>query len=119
VHVPPDSGGRPPQLEVDTELGMGIHAGRDETSLLLHLRPELVDMAAAVSCVPAELAANAHVRFGGDVGFGWLSSDFHPLGVIGDPTAATVGWGKELFASMVANLGEALAEVGRFHFPVA
>jgi creatinine amidohydrolase len=115
--VPPDSGGRSPELAVDTELGMGIHAGRDETSLLLHLRPELVDMAAAVTCVPAQLVANTHVRFGGDVGFGWLSSDFHPLGVIGDPTVATVSWGKELFESMVTNLGAALAEVGKFAFP--
>jgi creatinine amidohydrolase len=95
---------------------MGIHAGRDETSLILHLRPDLVDMAAAVKCVPEALAANAHVRFGGDVGFGWLSDDLHPSGVIGDPTTATAERGKALFESMVTNLGDGLAEVGRFNF---
>jgi creatinine amidohydrolase len=116
--VPVDSGGSgPTDLAADTELGMGIHAGRDETSLILYLRPDLVDMASAVVCVPAELAGNAHVRFGGDVGFGWLSNDLHPLGVIGDPTAATAERGKALFESMVANLGDALAEVARFTFP--
>jgi creatinine amidohydrolase len=116
--VPRDSGGSATLTpEVDTELGMGIHAGRDETSLLLYLRPDLVDMAAATRCVPDEMAANAHVRFGGDVGFGWLSSDFHPLGVIGDPTVATADRGKALFESMVANLGDALAEVAHFSFP--
>ena len=41
----------------DTELGMGVHAGRDETSLLLYLRPDLVDMTKAVACVPVALAA--------------------------------------------------------------
>ncbi|HEX3425514.1 MAG TPA: creatininase family protein [Acidimicrobiales bacterium] len=116
--VPPDSGGGPPAgVTEDTELGMGIHAGRDETSLILHLRPDLVDMAAAVRCVPEALAANRHVRFGGDVGFGWLSKDLHPSGVIGDPTTATAERGKALFESMVANLGEALAEVRTFGFP--
>jgi creatinine amidohydrolase len=115
--VPVDSGGgAASDLAVDTELGMGIHAGRDETSVILHLRPDLVDMSKAVACVPSELAANAHVRFGGDVGFGWVSKDLHPLGVIGDPTVATAERGKALFEAMVANLGDALAEVGRFSF---
>jgi creatinine amidohydrolase len=118
--VPRDSGGgAPTDLAEDTELGMGVHAGRDETSLLLHLRPDLVDMTKAVACVPAELAANRHVRFGGDVAFGWLSSDLHPLGVIGDPTAATAERGKNLFEAMVTGLGDALAEVARFRFPSA
>jgi creatinine amidohydrolase len=117
-HAPVDSGGAAAaDLAVDTELGMGIHAGRDETSLILHLAPSLVDMSAAVACVPSALAANAHVRFGGDVGFGWLSNDLHPTGVIGDPTTATPERGKALFESMVANLGDALAEVARFTFP--
>jgi len=116
--VPRDSGGAGPMgLTEDTELGMGIHAGRDETSLVLHLRPDLVDMDAAVRCVPEALAANTHARFGGDVGFGWLSRDLHPSGVIGDPTAATPERGKALFEAMVANLGDSLAEVGRFRFP--
>ncbi len=116
-HVPVDSGGAAAtDLSTDTELGMGIHAGRDETSLILHLRPDLVDMSKAVACVPSDLAANAHVRFGGDVGFGWLSNDLHPLGVIGDPTAATAERGKMLFEAMVSTLGDALAEVGRFSF---
>jgi creatinine amidohydrolase len=101
----------------DAEMGMGIHAGRDETSLILHLRPELVDMSRASACVPAELAANAHVRFGGEVPFGWLSSDLHPSGVIGDPTLASADRGKALFESMVARLGAALAEVATFEFP--
>jgi creatinine amidohydrolase len=117
-HAPRDSGGAgPTDLVEDTELGMGIHASRDETSVILHLRPDLVDMTRAVKCVPSELAANAHVRFGGDVNFGWLSNDLHPSGVIGDPTTATAERGQALFEAMVTGLGDALAEVGRFRFP--
>src|SRR6476646_2438240 len=56
------------------ELGMGIHGGTDETSLMLHLRPERVDMGLATRNVPEWLAANHHVRFGGSVGVGWLAT---------------------------------------------
>ena len=76
------------------ELGMGIHGGLDETSLLLHLRPDLVDMALAARPCPESLAANRHVRFGGPVSFGWTADDFGPSGVIGDPVGATAERGK-------------------------
>ncbi len=96
------------------ELGMGIHGGTDETSLMLHLRPERVDMSVATRNVPEWMAANRQVRFGGRVGFGWLSNDFGPDGHIGDPTAATAERGKELFEGSVRAFGEALAEVAAF-----
>lgn len=96
------------------ELGMGIHGGTDETSLMLHLRPERVDMSVATRNVPEWMATNQHVRFGGRVGFGWLSNDFGPDGHIGDPTAATAERGKELFEGSVRAFGDALAEVAAF-----
>ena len=74
--VPPDQGGSSPA----DELGMGIHGGTDETSIMLHLAPGLVDMTATTRNVPEALAANRYVRFGGSVGFGWLSNDFGPDG---------------------------------------
>src|SRR5690606_4542423 len=83
--VPPDQGG----ASAAGELGMGIHGGTDETSIMLHLAPGLVDMSLATRNVPEYLADNAYVRFGGTVGFGWLSNDFGSDGHIGDPTAAT------------------------------
>jgi len=96
------------------ELGMGIHGGTDETSMMLHLRPERVDMTVAIRNVPEWMAGNRHVRFGGRVGFGWLSNDFGADGHIGDPTAATAERGKELFEGSVRAFGEALAEVAAF-----
>jgi creatinine amidohydrolase len=96
------------------ELGMGIHGGTDETSMMLHLRPERVDMTVAIRNVPEWMAGNRHVRFGGRVGFGWLSNDFGAAGHIGDPTAATAERGKELFEGSVRAFGEALAEVAAF-----
>ena len=110
--MPVDQGGTAPA----SELGMGIHGGTEETSLLLHLRPELVDMSVATRNVPEQLASNRHVRFGGRVSFGWLSSDFGPDGHIGDPTTATAERGKELFEGAVRNFAEALGEIATFDF---
>ena len=96
---------------------MGIHGGLDETSLMLHLRPDLVDMAQADRNVPEWLAANQHVRFGGSVSFGWLSDDFGPTALIGDPTGADAARGARLFAAAWPPSASTLAEVARFSFP--
>jgi creatinine amidohydrolase len=105
------------------EQGMSIHAGHDETSLMMHVRPDLVDLSKATRRVPEHLASNQHVRFGGSVAFGWLSNDFDQpddtangmsLGVIGDPTAATAAHGKDCFDKIVQVMGEQLDEVKRF-----
>ncbi len=99
------------------EHGMGIHGGHDETSVMLHLAPEQVDMSAAVRNVPEWLLDNRHVRFGGSVPFGWLSNDFGEYGHIGDPTAATAEEGKRLFDGAVHNLTEQIDEILAFDFP--
>ena len=108
--VPPAAGG----TSAPSELGMGVHGGHEETSVLLHLRPDLVDMSLAERHVPEELAANQFVRFGGAVSFGWLSNDFDASGVIGDPTGATAAEGARLFDQSVQMLATALGEVARF-----
>lgn len=111
-HMPADQGGS----SSESELGMGIHGGMDETSVMLHLRPELVDMSQAVRRVPEKLSENKHVKFGGRVAFGWLSNDFFPDGHIGDPTGATAEIGQKMFASAVDGLCDAMREISRFDF---
>jgi len=111
-HMPADQGGS----SAASELGMGVHGGMDETSVMLHLRPELVDMSLAVRRVPEKLADNQQVRFGGRVAFGWLSNDFFPEGHIGDPTGANPEVGKTMFDSAASSLGDALREISRFDF---
>jgi creatinine amidohydrolase len=115
--VPRDSGGV--ESRDAGELGMGVHAGRDETSLILHLRPDLVDMSLAARSVPEAMANRRRVRFAGDVPFGWSSADLAASGVIGDPTGATADEGEALARDMVASLGDALAEVAGFEFPAS
>ena len=85
---------------------------------MLHLAPDLVDMTVATRNVPESLAANEHIRFGGRIGFGWLSDDFGPDGHIGDPTGATTERGQELFDAAVAAFAAGLGEIADFELPV-
>lgn len=110
--VPPDQGG----ASGEHELAMGIHGGHDETSMMLHLRPELVQMSKATRRIPEHLAGKEHVKFGGSVAFGWLSDDFGPDGHIGDPTRATAEEGERLFAAVIERLVEQLREIAAFSF---
>lgn len=110
--IPPDQGG----TSAAGELGMGIHGGTDETAIMLHLAPDLVDMSVATRNVPEHLADNDHVRFGGSVAFGWLSNDFGPDGHIGDPTPATAELGAQLFNGAVDTFCDALVEISAFEF---
>jgi len=110
--VPPDQGGTSPA----GEHGMGVHGGADETSVMLYLAPELVDMSLAERRIPDGMIDNKYVKFGGRVSFGWMSNDFFDDGYIGDPTTATAEYGKELFEGSVVAFGEALREISTFNF---
>ncbi len=100
------------------ELGFGIHAGWGETSLVLYLAPHLVDPGAFARAVPEQLAGYELLGFNGrPVTFGWLSDDFGPSGVIGDPTGATAAAGSRIFAEGVDFAVAALGEVDRFPGP--
>jgi len=102
-------------VEGPDERGFGIHGGHAETSLVLHLRPDLVDLSLAERSVPDHLADFELIKFnGGRVQFGWLSNDFGPSGVIGDPTGATAEWGAELYRRALLDGVAALREIDRF-----
>lgn len=110
--VPADQGG----TSQAGEHGMGVHAGADETSLMLHLAPHLCDVSKAGRRIPEGMIDNRHVRFGGAVSFGWMSNDFFEDGYVGDPTKASAQRGRDLFESSVEAFGEALREISAFNF---
>jgi creatinine amidohydrolase len=97
-----------------TERGLGIHAGWAETSIMLHLRPDLVHMDRAAPAVADAVADASHVGFTKTVKFGWLSTDFADSGVIGDPTGAEADTGAKLFDERVDALVAALGEIATF-----
>lgn len=84
-----------------------LHAGRTETSLLLHLAPELVrlDLAAAGDCRP--LAEILPTLISGGVGA--VSAN----GVLGDPAGASAEEGRAVLEAMVSDLAGRLAGAAR------
>jgi creatinine amidohydrolase len=89
--------GHPDGMFSEVERRHGIHGGEVETSLMLHFRPDLVDMNAAqnFSSLAAETEA-AFRRLGptGTHAFAWIATDLNPNGVVGDASAATAEKGR-------------------------
>jgi creatinine amidohydrolase len=89
--------GRPACLYTDLEDRQGIHGGDVETSLMLHFRPDLVDMDKAqnfVSDVARAETEFALLRQTGPHAFAWLAVDLNPNGVVGDASIATAEKGR-------------------------
>ncbi|MDQ1131265.1 creatininase family protein [Microbacterium sp. SORGH_AS_0888] len=106
-----------PHGEDAGERGLALHAGAAETSLMLFLRPESVDMASAEGTVPTHLESYRTIGLPPKpVSFGWSSDDLAANGVIGDPSAATAEYGRAIFEATVAQVAEAIGEVARFRF---
>src|SRR5690606_8244231 len=98
----------------DRERLRGLHGGDVETSLMLHLRPDLVrrDRLADFAGLPERLAEeNDVLGVERPVGIGWLSEDLGPYGVVGDASAATAEKGQACFLHIVDRLAKLVGEV--------
>lgn len=106
--------GLPEGLVEERECSFGIHGGLIETALMLHFRPDLVDMQRAADF--GSLQAALSERFErlsayGPVGFGWLAGDLNPEGVTGNAVAATAKIGSAIAAHQAAAFLALLSEV--------
>jgi creatinine amidohydrolase len=102
------------------ELRHGIHGGAVETSIMLHLHPELVDMRRArnfLSRAIAVEAGNAVLRVEGSTGIGWQTQDLNPAGACGDATRATTALGKEVVERAAKGLAALVADVDHYPAP--
>ncbi len=100
------------------ELIHGIHGGALETSVMLHLAPEMVDMSKAgnfVSSAVAMARVNRHLSATGAVQFGWMSPDLHPSGAVGNASLATSAIGAEIVERATTGFLELLQEVEAFN----
>lgn len=89
--------GRPAGMYTELEDRHGIHGGDVETSLMLHFRPELVDIGKAQNFVSKVAQAEgdfALLRHTGTHAFAWIASDLNPHGVVGDASIATAEKGR-------------------------
>lgn len=91
-----------------------IHAGEIETSLLLHLAPDLVRTEALADFrgLPTELAAR-HQLLGAEkpVGIGWRAEDLHPAGACGNAARADGRRGAAHLEFLAERLARLVGEV--------
>jgi len=107
--------GAPDGLFEEQELLHGIHGGEVETSLLLHLRPDLVRRDRLENFVGlAEQLAAKRTMLGVEkpAGFGWMSEDLHPAGVCGNAVNADAERGARYLDHLASCLKTLLVEVG-------
>lgn len=108
--------GRPAGLYSEAEERYGIHGGDVETSLMLHFRPDLVDMGAARD-FPSSTAACEEtfelLRPQGTHAFAWLASDLNPAGVVGEASKATAEKGRLTAEFQAAGLVRLLRDVAK------
>ncbi|MBP0438203.1 creatininase family protein [Tianweitania sediminis] len=99
------------------ERTIGIHGGLIETSVMLALRPDLVDMAKAADFASRQshfAREFRHLRAYGPHAFGWLMTDLSPSGVVGNAAGATAAIGEQILQSASTGILELLRDVARF-----
>ena len=86
------AGGVPDGIYSPQEIAQGIHGGDNETSLMLHFRPETVDMSQAKDFRWTHNQGD--IPPVGPIAHGWIASDVHPDGVAGEAHLATAEKGE-------------------------
>ncbi|GGA96432.1 creatininase [Brucella endophytica] len=109
--------GLPEGLLTPEEKALDIHGGFIETSVMLALRPDLVDMAKARNFPNAQSAFAEkfkHLRAYGPHAFGWKMQDLNTEGVAGNAARASAEAGEKMIAHAVKGFIELLQDVDRF-----
>lgn len=112
---------RPAEFFPPAEREAGIHAGANETSLLLHLHPGLVRRD-RIADFPS--AARQHERDhpelagGGRFKFAWQTQDLNPLGAVGDARLASAEAGQALIEQAARALVALATDLSRLPLEV-
>lgn len=108
--------GFPPGLLSETEERYGIHAGDLETSVMLALQPQLVqmDQARDFRSAAQDIAAdNRHLGLGPAGRLGWQAQDLNPAGTCGNALAASAEKGRAFLDHAGRQIAALLHEVHR------
>lgn len=107
-------------LEDPHEQRFGIHGGEEETSMILHLHPELVDMQQAQNF--ASTAQDRAQRYpilgnGRSAKMGWMMQDYNPEGAAGNALAASAEKGALLVENAATQLLALVGEISDLPLP--
>lgn len=109
--------GLPPGLFAPLDALHGIHGGDVETALMLHFRPDLVDMSKAGRFEPLTVTMAEDYKWLRPTGahpFAWMAQDVNPSGAVGDASLATAEKGKATAEFQAKGFVELLADVAKF-----
>jgi creatinine amidohydrolase len=109
--------GQPDGWMAPEDKAIDIHGGDIETSVMLAMYPDRVDMAKAqrFTSRQTDLARRfKHLRAYGPHAFGWKMRDLNEQGVAGDASVATAERGEQLIAHAVNGIVELLEDVAAF-----
>ena len=109
--------GLPQGLISADDKALDIHGGFIETSVMLALYPDLVDMTKAENFDSRQRAfaeRYRHLRAYGPHAFGWKMTDLNSQGVAGNASRATAEAGEAIIAHSVNGIIELLEDVDRF-----
>ena len=95
----------------------GIHAGDAETSIMLSLLPEQVQMDKAVKEYPQGLPEDSLLHMEGKLPFAWLTKELSQSGVMGDATVATKEKGDRILESVANGWVQVIQDVYKFQQP--
>lgn len=104
----------PPFPISDEERRYGFHGGEIETSLLLTIAPELVEMDKAVRHYAEFPASETALFFFGQASATWLSRDWSESGIFGDATLGTAEKGDALIAAGGQKLADLIRVISTF-----
>jgi len=108
---------RPDDLFPADEMRHGIHGGSVETSAMLYVRPDLVDMEKAQDFRPLTRDLEEdfeHLTATGAARFAWQAQDLNPAGVVGNATDADAARGEQLINGAATQFVAVLEEVSRY-----
>ena len=92
----------------------GIHGGEIETSMMLHLAPELVQMehAGCFHSTSQDRAKHFPILGNGkSAKMGWAMEDYNPCGAVGNAAAATADKGRLVVQAAALQLAQLLQEI--------
>lgn len=103
----------------DNEYTYGIHGGAEETSVMMHLHPDLVKDECCVNFVPNSFLQREKFPrlFSAGVRHAWKAEDLQSAGACGDASIADKKDGQKIILTAAKSLAELIGEMAEFQLP--
>ena len=105
---------KPPFEMSAKEWRYGLHGGETETSMILAIAPELVQMDKATQQYPDFPDTDTSLFFFGRTSVAWLAHDWSETGIYGDATLGTAEKGEALINEAIKTLTKLFTVISRF-----